>query len=61
MGCACAISTDISTDEYKPKGLELAAKANVTHIFRLEIPFGNFVLLLLLKTAVFPKLPFWGN
>ena len=31
-------------DEYKPKGLELVETANGTHIFRSDIPVGNFGL-----------------
>ena len=40
-------------DEYKPKILELVAKANGTHPFRLGIPFGNFGLPF--KKSRFPR------
>ena len=36
-GCACPIPTDICTG----MNTNRTAKANVTHIFRLLIPFGN--------------------
>ena len=46
MGCACSISTHISTrtNSYKLKGLELVERAHGTHIFHLDIAVGNFGL-----------------
>ena len=47
-------------DEYKAKVLELEERANGTHVFRSEIPVGNFGLPL--KTfRLFRKFSGWAN
>ena len=42
--CVFHFHGHLHLDEYKPKGLELVEKANGTHIFRSDIPVGNFGL-----------------
>ena len=42
--CVFHFQGHLHRDEYKPKGLELVEKANGTHIYRSDIPVGNFGL-----------------
>ena len=58
--CMFLFQGHFQVDECKPKGLELVAKANGTHIFRLEIPFGNFGLPFK-KSRFLRKCPDWED